>query len=146
MQDLHMVSEAGFTPVDERAASLTLQRARQPQQGHRSMQSMAELLCSQSSMQQSYTDGNLWEAACKPFVPLSLAALQPKIKVGPRCIGQVHHICQLALQQCPSAAARGGLFSFVCTGCCIYAVCQAKLVDQLHAAGLVSHEASLCFS
>ena len=83
MQDLHLVSEASFSQVDERAASLTLQRARQTQQGHRCMQSIAELLCSQSSMQQSYTDGNLWEAACKPFVPLPLAALQPKMKVRP---------------------------------------------------------------
>ena len=82
-QELHLVSQAGFSQVDERAASLTLQRARQTLQGHRGMQSIAELLCSHSSLQQSYTDGNLWEAASKPFVPLPLAALQPKIKVGP---------------------------------------------------------------
>ena len=88
MQDLHMVREAGFSQIDERAASLTLQRARQTQQGHLGMQSIAELLCSQSSMQQSYTDGNLWEAASKPFVPLPLAALQPKIKVRPAAISK----------------------------------------------------------
>ena len=81
-----MVSEAGFSQVDERAASLTLQRARQTQAGQRGMQSIAELLCSQSSMQQMYTDGNLWEAASKPFVPLPLAALQPKIKVRPAAV------------------------------------------------------------
>lgn len=107
MQDLHMVSEAGFSQVDERAASLTLQRARQTQQGHHGMQSIAELLCSQSSMQQSHTDGNLWEAAAKPFVPLPLAALQPKIKVGPRCIEQVYHICQPAVQ--PKCRSKGWL-------------------------------------
>lgn len=76
-----MVSDAGFSQVDERAASIALQRARQTQQGHRGMQSIAELLCNRSSLQQSYTDGNLWEAACKPFVPLPLSALQPKVKV-----------------------------------------------------------------
>lgn len=82
MQDLHMVSEAAFSQVDERAASLTLQRGRQTQQGHRGI---AELLCSQSSLPQSYPQGNLWEAASKPFAPLPLAALQPKIKVGLLC-------------------------------------------------------------
>lgn len=82
VHDLHLVSETGFSQVDERAAGLTLQRARQTQQGHRGMQSIAELLCSQSSMQQSFTDGNLWEAACKLFLPLPLAALQPKIKAA----------------------------------------------------------------
>ena len=80
-----MVSDAGFSQVDEHAAGLALQRVRQTQQRERAMQGIAHLLCSRSSLQQSYTDGSLWEAASKPFAPLPLAALQPKIKVKGYC-------------------------------------------------------------
>lgn len=89
VQKLHLVSEAGFSEVDERAASLTLQRARQTQQGQRGIQSIAELLCTHSTLQQSSTDGNLWDVVAKPFVPLPLAALQPKIKVRLAVLTQV---------------------------------------------------------
>lgn len=80
--DLHMVSDAAFSQVDEQAASIALQRVRQTQQGQQGMQGIAELLCRHSSLGQSYTDGDLWEAAAKPFLPLPLVALQPKIQVG----------------------------------------------------------------
>ena len=76
-----MVSDAAFSQVDEDVAGIALHKLRQMQHGHGGMQSIAELLCSHSSLQQSYTEGNLWEAAVKPFLPLPLSALQPKIKV-----------------------------------------------------------------
>lgn len=113
MQDLHMVSEAAFSQADDRAASLTLQRCRQMQQGQRGMQSIAELLCSQSSLQQSYPQGNLWEAASKPFVPLPLAALQPKIKVGLLCCASTLHM-------------PAGSMSINCHGCWNPSACCSK--------------------
>ncbi len=80
--ELQPVSEAMFSQMDEQSSEVALQQLRQSQQGRNSLQSMAELLCSQPGLQQAYTDDNLWDAAVKPFVPLPLASLQPKIKVS----------------------------------------------------------------
>ncbi len=79
---LQLVSEAGFTRADEQSSQATLQQLRQSQVGDNSLQSMAELLCSSSQQQQTGTNASLWDAAVKPFVPLPLASLQPKIKVS----------------------------------------------------------------
>ncbi len=79
---LQLVSEAGFTQADEQSSQAALQQLRQSQVGDNSLQSMAELLCSSSQQQQTGTNSSLWDAAVKPFVPLPLASLQPKIKVS----------------------------------------------------------------
>lgn len=79
---LQLVNEAAFSQADEQAAGFALQQIRQSQQGHKSLQSMAELLCNQTGLQQAHKDGSLWDAAVKPFVPLPLAVLQPNIRVS----------------------------------------------------------------
>lgn len=79
---LQLVSEAEFAQADEQSSTVVLQQLRQSQHGHDGLHSMAELLCGSAGQPWVDTDGSMRDAAVKPFVPLPLTALQPKIKVS----------------------------------------------------------------
>ena len=81
-QELQLANQAPFSPTDEASAVRTLQRLRQTQRGRDSFHSMANLVSSHSHISSAYTDSRLWADADKPFLPLSLAVLQPKLKVS----------------------------------------------------------------
>lgn len=81
-----LVDPAPFTEAQEQAAALALQRLgifAEPNKGVQA--AMAQLLCDQPRLQQAYQGDGLREAAAKPFVPLPVASLQPRIKVNVCC-------------------------------------------------------------
>ncbi len=114
---LQLVSEAGFSQADEQSSQAALQQLRQSHVSDKSLQSMAELLCSSPQQQQTGTNGSLWDAAVKPFVPLPLASLQPKIKVS-------MHRAHAAYLHCHAHA-----LLLDCIKCCIQVLLHSSLAS-----------------
>ena len=77
-----LVDATAATEAQEQTAALALQRLGIFAEGGRGVQAaMAQLVCDQPRLQQAYQGDGLREAAAKPFVPLPVASLQPRIKV-----------------------------------------------------------------
>lgn len=74
--------------------------------------------------------GGCVQALCS----LAIGCLATKDEGEARCIEQVFHIRQMALQNCMSAAVRSGLFSFVLYVCFTCALCRGGgLQVSIHA-------------
>ena len=76
-----VVDGTAASEAQEQAAALALQQLGIFAEGKGVQAAMAQLVCDQPRLQQAYQADGLREAAAKPFVPLPVASLQPRIKV-----------------------------------------------------------------
>lgn len=79
---LVLVASTPFNESQEQAAATALQQLGGMFAPGKGVQAaMAQLVCDQPRLQQAYQGDGLREAAAKPFLPLPIASLQPRIKV-----------------------------------------------------------------
>lgn len=140
------MSEAGlvlldprpFSEAEEQTAALALQQLGILAHGKGVQAAMAQLVCDQPRLQQAYQGDGLREAAAKPFLPLPIAALQPRIKVQSTGCDNMLVVTICFLSPCPLATSK-----WPCDQWCLQVAIHIRLKFSDHRVARLLQQVSL---